>query len=566
MRFSQFFTSHRCTSTSSERHARAHYSAARRKTAGANRSSCGNTLALVIAVFLGVIVVIAFFTLDFVRFVGGHQEQETAIEAAALAAAKEISRVVVEDPNLGFVSLSNVPPACKRTAAGDNYYTQVRSINSLLATNRLDLIIADVLKDPILKRCALADYDLIRAAGLRLRDELNQCAESGGQSQDADGNQVNPWQQALNAYNSNKLRMASQSSAILEGTLKITLGTVSGLTTNCPIPKPSQFANIDADDQFDLCYVSYRDIPYAGKSFVFAATGSQTTLVDGRDFKVNDNSLPFSVPCVVKCEASEEFQKRGSNSKEIVHCAAYAQPPCLNDVCPTPGSLVLSFPSSGVSEVASLLSVFSDPQIKQCPTDVIETPFQGDFPQTPLTKTALAIPGGKNPLFEELLRVAFYDWLKRGRETINVQSLLDTLKAPVDAGAGGTAFYFNHKPDGQVTVTSKPLTPLPELPVSHMQWRAVSGIAVHSKSGKFFDIVIKDFVHKSGRVKGGLHAGEPLGNPLPPSSPFSKTIEIGDNPAAVGEFPVGQPPGETRPTYSRGGIAVDFRFRERIEN
>ncbi|MCC7527933.1 MAG: hypothetical protein IT342_05385, partial [Candidatus Melainabacteria bacterium] len=529
------------------------------------RGQRGSTLVLIIAIFLGVVIAIAFFALDFVRFVGGHQEQETAIEAAALAAAREISRIVIEDPNIGFVALSNAPPACRKTAAGDNFYTPVKSINSLLATNRLDLIIADVLKDPILKKCALADYDAVRAAGLRLSKELSECTEAGGQSFDANGDIVNPWQEAVNAYKSNKLRMASQSSALLVGTLKITLGVVSGLSTNCQIPSPSQFAYLDPEDQFDLCYAAYRDITYGGRSFVFAATGSATTLVDGKKFKTGDASLPYAIPCVVKCEASEEFQKRGSNGKEIVHCVAYAEPPCLNDTCPTPGSLVMSFPGNGVPEVNNLLAIFSNAQIKQSPTDLIEIPLQGDFPQTQMTKTTLAILGDKNPPIEELTRVAFYDWLKRGREKINVQSLLDAMKAPVDGVSGGKSFYFNHKQDGSVNISSKPLPPLPELPVSHMQWRAVSGIALHSQNGKFFDVVIKDFVHKPGRMKGGLHAGEPLGNPLPPSEPASKTVEIDENPAVVAEFPIGPPGGAPRPTYSRGGIAVELRFRERIE-
>ncbi len=563
MRFSRFLKSEMTNPAIPQR------SSARLSTTGKRgalkRGQSGSTLALVIAIFLGVIIAIAFFALDFVRFVGGHQEQETAIEAAALAAAKEISRIVVEDPNIGFVALSNAPPACRKTAAGDNFYTPVKSINSLLATNRLDLIIADALKDPILKKCSLADYDAVKAAGLRLSKELSDCVESGGQALDANGNTVNPWQEAVNAYKSNQLRMASPTSALLEGTLKITLGTVSGLATNCQIPNPSQFANLAPEDQFDLCYAAYRDISYGGRSFVFAATGSATTLVDGKNFKTNDDSLPFSIPCVVKCEASEEFQKRGSNDKEVVHCVAYAEPPCLNDTCPTPGSLVMSFPGNGVPEVTNLLSIFSDAQIKQSPTDAIETPFQGDFPQTQLTKTTLPILGEKHPPLQELTRVAFYDWLKRGREKINVQSLLDAMKAPIDGVAGGRSFYFNHKQNGSVTVSSKPLAALPELPVSHMQWRAVSGIAVHSQNGKFFDVVIKDFVHKPGRMKGGLHAGEPLGNPLPPSEPASKTTEIGENPAVVGEFPVGPSQGAPRPTYSQGGIAVEFRFRERIE-
>ncbi len=87
------------------------------------RSCTGSSLALVVTVFIGILVVLAFFALSFVRTVGGHQEQETAIEAASLAAAKSLSKVVIDDPTVGLVGLSNSPPAYKNTMAQDNYYT-----------------------------------------------------------------------------------------------------------------------------------------------------------------------------------------------------------------------------------------------------------------------------------------------------------------------------------------------------------------------------------------------------------------------------------------------------------
>lgn len=93
------------------------------------RRERGSMLALSIALLLGFVLLLAFFGLRFTRMLGSHQEQKTAIEAAALAAANSISRIVVLDPVLGYVGLSDGAPRGKRTAAQDGFGLQVRGIN-----------------------------------------------------------------------------------------------------------------------------------------------------------------------------------------------------------------------------------------------------------------------------------------------------------------------------------------------------------------------------------------------------------------------------------------------------
>lgn len=533
-----------------------------------SRTERGSTLVLVLSILLGIVVVTAFFFLDFVRFVGGHQEQETAIEAASLAAAKDLSKIVIEDPNLGFVSLSNYPPSYKRTKAGDNYFTSVRSINTLLATVRLDLIFADLVKDPILKKCAEQDYGYVLSARTRLVDELRRCTNPGAIGTDVEGNDVSPTASAIEAYESNVVRMVGGSSRLIRNSLRLKLGMAEGLSTNTAIPKPTRFANMQSDMQSNQCYVAYKDVPYNGKHFVFAATGAAFTLVDQKMFQENMTALPYTIPSVVRCEADHEFITKdavtGRTGRRVVHCVACAQPACSMDECPTPGSLVLSFPSSVPPEITDLWAVFANPQITKSPTDRIEVPFSGDFPETALTRTSLPIIGGKNPPFERIFRVAFYDWLKRGRERVDIQSLLDVFTRQFPVATGGQGFYFNHKTDGSVEMSDQAMTPSQELPVSHNQWRAVSGLALHSTNTKFYDLIVKDFVHKPGRIAGGLHAGEPLGAPKPPSSGTAQSKQIDDTPAMVGRFSTGAPQGEPRPTYFTGGIAAEIRFRQRV--
>ncbi len=71
---------------------------------------------------MAILIAILLFALGYTRLVGSSQEQRTAIEAASLAAAKEISRIVVNDPNFGYISLSDAAPVGKATAAGDNFF------------------------------------------------------------------------------------------------------------------------------------------------------------------------------------------------------------------------------------------------------------------------------------------------------------------------------------------------------------------------------------------------------------------------------------------------------------
>lgn len=58
------------------------------------RSKRGNMLILVVA-FLFIVLALCIFALGYAKMVGSGSEQKTAIEAAALAAARDMSKIVV---------------------------------------------------------------------------------------------------------------------------------------------------------------------------------------------------------------------------------------------------------------------------------------------------------------------------------------------------------------------------------------------------------------------------------------------------------------------------------------
>ncbi len=524
------------------------------------RHARGSMLILTVAVTAFIAAVFVIFLLNFVRFTGSHQEQRTAIEAASIAAAKALSRVVVEDQNFGFVSLSNQAPIGPATKAGDNYYMPVTGINTLLATIRLDLILADVLKDKTLKDCALADYDNAMRARQTLADTLQAAIQPGAKNLDIFGKPITPLDDAVAAYNSNQVRLAGGTTRLVPGSMKLTLGCVPGLTTNTRIPYPSNFAQLDSDQQDNLFYKSYLNIPYAGKDFVFAATADNITLVDFRKFQTTLPNLPYFTPAIVKCEADEEFigTQTGPKASRFVHAASCAQPSSLADNRPAPGRLVLSLPNGSVNSITNFRDVFTYAGINKSPSDYIQTPLNSDCPSDQLTDVLIPVIGKEHAPIGQVLRVALYDWLRRCGSRLNIQSFQDAFVQPLGASSGSHANFLEMKSDG--TVSLKEIDPAPVLlPVSHKQWISVTGVTVQSQN-QFYDVYIRDYVNQPGRIRGGIHGGEPLPQvvPPPPSQPVN-TIQFNANNLAI--FPMGPPGGAIRPTYQTNGIAVEIRIQ-----
>ena len=111
------------------------------------RSRRGSMLVFGTAVTIGIVAVLAFFSLSYVRLLGSNSEQRNAIEAASLAAARDLSMIAINTDDYGWISLSDAAPTGSATRTSDEYNTPVRGINTILGTLRLDLIIADRMND-----------------------------------------------------------------------------------------------------------------------------------------------------------------------------------------------------------------------------------------------------------------------------------------------------------------------------------------------------------------------------------------------------------------------------------
>jgi len=506
------------------------------------------------------------FSLGFTGFIGSYHEQRSAIEAAGLAVAKDISGIVIDDPNFGLVGLSDSSPIGTNTSAQDGFRTEVIGINTLLGTIRLDLIISDYLQDPIMNKMALNDYNKALQTQQALVTALNSVI-AGGTANDCNGNLINPLQDAIQAYNSNKVHLVmGQSSTLITNTLTLTLGYVDGLATRTAVPQPQSIANLTSSQMQQGFYTSNVSAPYDNQPFVFAALGSNATLVDFRAFQTSISGLPYSTPTVVKIEADELY--KSDTSSRTVHAVAAAVAGTVTDQRPYPGAFTISFPDGPPPEISSPGDLINNVQIQADPTDSLQTAAAGDYPQTALsfyTIAGLPDPDPNHPQFENVLSTALYDWLKRGGVTVNVQSLITTLETPLTYKTGAQIQRLHLTSSGAVTVDSVTMGQT-DLSVSNKQFRATSGLGIVSTNGNSYDLQITDFVHVPGRTNGGLHAGEPLNYPgQNVSNPAAASYVSGamyENTTWLYEaFLSGS--NAIRPTYNSEGIGIDFTIRMR---
>lgn len=537
-----------------------------RSTQG-RRHCDGKMLALVAAVLICILLPLAFFTLKYASLLRGYQQERTAIEAAALAVAGDLSRVFIEDPNFGLISLTDVPAIGKNTMAADNFYMPVTGINSLLATVRLDMIIADEFDDPILTMCARRDYDNAIVARDTLVRTLKDNMQQDSTFKDIDGKDVSPFEDAIKAYESNSISIVGGQSRLRS--LKIQLGWMPGLRTNTPVPEPADYAHASDDLQTNGFYKACVNVPYKQQPFVFAALSDQPSLVDSAQFQ-STQDLPGLIPSIVKCEADQLYVDEGAfgPQRKVVHVVACAEAPASLKARETAGSFIVSLSNSvPIPQISKLSDIFLFKDLSVCPVDLLQTPLRNDCPDSPLTLTKLFVEPRQNPPFSSAVRNALHDWLRRCGPTIDIDSLIEAMNARWENNyppGSPVAHVYSVDAQGKVKYISRMMPAGAVLPISHKQVRAIAGVPIRV-TDDHFDVIIKDFVYQPGRVNGGKHGGEPFplafvtnNANMPPSS---KQLEENKDTLA---FPVGAAGGDVRrfpdPVNT---IAVEVQLRSR---
>ncbi|MBS1955698.1 MAG: hypothetical protein JST89_16055 [Cyanobacteria bacterium SZAS-4] len=399
-------------------------------------------LVLIAAITVGLIVALIFFCLNYARLLGSNSEQKKAIEAAALAAASDLSAIVIPTVEFGYVSLSDQAPIGKVTVAGDRYFLPVRGINTLIGTARADAIVATELykidSSPVWTELVQLDLDNTKSVITQLSTVLKAaCTPTGSpMAIDRDNNKLDVYQDAQNAYIQNAIRM-SGSSSYVPNSLALSVGELSTpAETNIPVPQPSGTYPVDPTLQQNNQYKSYVNIPVdvpTGKmNFVFGGIGSSARLIDVKDFTASAAGVAYHVPAIVKAEADQIIKTSQTPNGAIFHSAACAQPSSVFDVKPAPGAIAIEFPDGilpGFKNPAYLLTTPYMNAGQDC--DALSA--VGDYPSDAGSSLDTNCPAWPATVVNEnkiadAWRITLYDWIRRAGVKVNITDVVNTQK------------------------------------------------------------------------------------------------------------------------------------------
>ncbi len=547
----------------------------RQRLCAKRRAPQGNMLVLSTVLGLTILGALLGFAVRTMTLLNLDSLQRSAIDAASLAAAKDLSRIVVSTPS-GFVGLCDSAPNGKATLAGDGFGVPVKSINTLFATVRLDLIIAEATQDQTM--LALADRDYAEA--MKARDDLlsllQDAIERGGaaQARDANGGVVNPRDDALKAYLANIGAGADQKHFTLS------LGMIKGgSNTTTPIPNPGQYAYVDSNQQSNGKYRAFVSVPYKGTyktyDFVFAGGGQEVQLVDAKLFETKDDQLPYSMPVVVRAEADQLVQQPGGG--QWIYVASCAQPLVIADPNAYPGALTISFPDgrAGFEQtIPTPGSIGTKPAISAQTVELSQA-LGGDYPGF---GRLVNVPPSQHlgQTIGTAWSMILHDWIKRAGPKANVLALEEMLNSQFlsTASTSGTSWNeYTWNLDGTIQCSVFAADCIQDITVSEAQLYGVACAAGPSN--------IEVIIHDQCFSPAGLHAGEPIPMPILPASAI---LPVASQQFASFQFgSEGKPPNPERPpnllpgssfltypksdgtnlmrpTYQQNGLTADITF------
>src|SRR6202011_5640927 len=94
-------------------------------------------------------------------------------------------------------------------------------------------------------------------------------------------------------------------------------------------------------------------------------------------------AVPYQIPTIIVCEADETYRhsdNAGVQSTQVIHAKACAEPACMIDNFPAPGSLQLTFPDGRPSAITMLQDLLTSGSVNTSPADYVLTPSGDDSP------------------------------------------------------------------------------------------------------------------------------------------------------------------------------------------
>lgn len=421
------------------------------------RRRTGNVMVLMGAITLGILIAVILFALDYNQFLGASHQHLSAVEAAGLAAAQDLSRIVVKDKNYGFIGLTDYPAIGAGTIAPDGRPLPVTGINTVLGTARLDCLIANKINNPELIALAQNDVRNAHEAAQLLQTCLvnavtNQSDEAptGKQSiagaennsdprgakfyTDLDGNVVTPYADAKRVYMSNLTSMTNGGKYVVN-TFELKLGYLNqggGTVTN--VPQPENMGEVQPNQKQGNFYKAFMDIPVSGSAnghFYFAGVSAQPALVDARQCVVpgsgasGDYGNEPRFCSAVKVTAQHQYIKTEGTSQQIFTTIACAEPSASQDSTPA-GVLTIAFPDGLVPGINTISDLMDSSKLgglgNAGPIIGNDWPYE---PGSTIGPGGILTGGGNSltPSANQMFADALFTWIKSGRTKPDIDAV-----------------------------------------------------------------------------------------------------------------------------------------------
>jgi len=478
-------------------------------------------LAIIVSLFL------AILSIHFMQLAASRNN--TAVEAAALAAAADLGRIVVNDPYYGYIGLVDAAPCCQATIARDGEPLPVLGINTIVGNARLMRLVADTTGSDDLRQLACREsLECRRAAKLlesKLKDALN--PKTLYKPTDAFGNELHPCQNAEAAFKSDLQSAPTLGEPQLKE-LSLSLGWLDAAAdSKVEIPLPVETAQVASQLNVRGNYRAFASVPLDGDDYYFAGFASRTAaLADPGAFRIADGKR---ISSAVKASAVVGYTGQPGNAgvsdvnrkttyKVCLQTAGCALPQITDDVV-TSGVLEVSFPHGLPNNIRTLKSLLTSTDLSRNKMDLV-TAAGGDFPNDGGSRLVPANNelGDSRPPISMLFAQALCSWIKSSQAKPHMDSLMSVLNTDLRQwnhnDTGPLQLMLDFGSDGNVAVRTQQPSPFPINTVFENQTYAYQTEAF-SANGMTWSVVYRNFAENAGTNFGGKHGGQPLpGNPV----------------------------------------------------
>ena len=502
-------------------------------SASAKRNQHGSILIIGIVGMGLICAIVLLLSIHLQSFLLQRQKGESGVQAAALAVAGDLSRIVVKDSHWGYVSLCDHPAAGKATLSADGEPLPITGVNTMLAGVRLEKLIAANLQNDELDYLAAQDISLTRQSASKLQQTLDAAVKPPAVAQsfqDINGAVLTPYLHARQQFLQNVPEIANGRAELID--LKISLGWLTDGSTTMTLDPQRQ-----AGLQTRKYYPAFENVPLGKDDFYFAGLSEQPRLIDTQRFKQNDGKR-FRSAVLVEATIAY-FSPERKKLYEVTSRAAALPYGNIDKVAF--GSLALFLPQGKVKEASRIRDLIEIPGTRNRQVSVA-TASGGDYPLQP--KAQLVGCQTKQPLSLCVGR-ALFDWLRTTRARVRLDSVLEVVNTPFDQKADGCGTVLLYDFDRKGTCVLKTYKDGGFLThtVSESQSYVMATNIAETEKG-MLGLTIRNQVANIGEADSGQHGGQPI----PGELPVDYACPAAEEPSVS--------PGLLRKSSKQGGLAV----------